>query len=80
MRDYTPIWLDLKKNKTASVTANRLFHSRIIKAVRKEKWLDTAYRINVQPKMAVITFTIKFSVLTFYLEEKIYQTEIYKYL
>lgn len=75
MRQYQPIWsklksLPLKDAKTigVSVTANRRLHPRIIKAVTKEKWLDIAYKIQMDPYVVRMTHYSKGAILTFYLE------------
>lgn len=74
MRDYYPIWSKLKamplseaSTKGVSVTANRLLHPRIIKAVTKEKWMDLAYRSAMDPIKVILTHSRKHAVLTFYL-------------
>jgi hypothetical protein len=73
MRYYQSIWYRLKNmplheasTKGVSVTANRLSHRRIIKAVQKEKWLDIPYKMN--DTKVVMYHTRKNSVLTFYLK------------
>ena len=65
MREYQPIWEKLKRDKVAQVTANRLLHPRIIKAVKKEKWMDIGFKISIDPRKAVISHTIKNSIITF---------------
>lgn len=70
MRQYQPIWSELKEKHAVSITANRRFHSRIVKAVVKEKWMDLAYKINIEPGFALLSHTIVGSVLTFNLEIK----------
>lgn len=70
MREYEPIWTMLKKHGTVSVTANRLVHPRIVKAVTKEKWLDIAYKLDIDPKIAWLSHTSQNSILTFRLEAK----------
>lgn len=74
MRMYEAIWNKLKSmppdqasTKGVSVTANRLLHPRIIKAVTKEKWLDLGYKIEIEPRKAILTHARKHAVLTFYL-------------
>lgn len=67
MRKYESIWIKLKKEKQVSLTANRLLHPRIIKAVIKEKWGDVGYKVQIEPAHARLSYTIKHSVLTFYL-------------
>lgn len=65
MRTYAPIWSRLKKEMKVSVTANRVLHGRIIKAVIKEKWSDLGYKILIEPKIAVLGYKINHSVITF---------------
>lgn len=67
---YTPIWSQLKKDKEVSLTANRLLHPRIIKAVTKRKLLDVAYKLEIEPRIAVLSHARKNSILTFFLEIK----------
>lgn len=50
--EYDPIWFALKRDRVVSVTANRLLHPRIIKAVTKRKWLDIAYKLQCDPLYA----------------------------
>ena len=45
MRQYQPIWEGLKKNGKVSITAPPKLHPRIIKAVIKEKYNDTVFKI-----------------------------------
>lgn len=74
MRQYEPIWKKLKSmpleeasKKGVSVTANRVLHPRILKAVVKEKWLDLGYKIQMEPRKMVLEHTRKNAVITFYL-------------
>lgn len=74
MRQYEPIWKKLKSmplseasTKGVSVTANRVLHPRIIKAVVKEKWMDIGYKLEIEPRKTIISHTRKHAVLTFYL-------------
>lgn len=76
-RYYYAIWKDLKSlpptdasTKGVRISAPRPLHKRIIKAVKKEKWLDLGYKIRMEPKIAtlvvfrensIITFRLKFS-------------------
>lgn len=80
MRMYGEIWYRLKKEKTVSVTANRLLHARILKAVHKEKGIDLAYKLQIEPRKAVMTHSSKHAVLTFYLEIKIPTKELAAFL
>jgi len=78
MRQYQPIWHRLKSmplteasSKGVSVTANRLLHPRIIKAVVKEKWMDLEYKLAIEPATMILYHERKHSVLTFYLRQSI---------
>ncbi len=71
-RQYQPIWLRLKalppkqaEKQGISVTAPRVLHRRIVKAVVKEKWLDVGYKLEVEPKHAIMYHSRNGSVLTF---------------
>ncbi len=67
MSQYDSIWNALKRDKVVSLTANRLFHARIIKATKKRKWLDMGYRMELLEDgcIAVLTHSISASVITF---------------
>lgn len=74
MRQYEQIWLKLKalskedaSIKGVSLTAPRALHRRIIKAVKKEKWLDVGYKLKIEPREATLIHTKNNSILTFYL-------------
>lgn len=67
-RQYNPIWKTLKANNRVSITAPRPLHKRIIKAVKKEKWLDVGYKLTIEPRKATLSHTRCGSILTFYLE------------
>jgi hypothetical protein len=45
VRQYQPLWIKIKTTGKASVAAAPLFHKRIIKAVVKEKDMDTGFKI-----------------------------------
>lgn len=75
VRQYQPIWEKLKavplseaSTKGVSVTANRVLHPRIIKAVVKEKWMDLGYKLAIEPRKCILTHSRKHAVLTFYLD------------
>jgi hypothetical protein len=57
--------------KGVSVTANRVLHPRILKAVVKEKWLDLEYKLATEPRTMILHHTTKHSVITFYLRQQI---------
>jgi len=44
MRKYEPIWVALKASGTCTITAPKHLHRRVIKAVIKEKDMDTLYK------------------------------------
>lgn len=55
LRQYFPLWEKIKtadveikngvKTRVVEVLADQVFHKRIIKAVRKEKWMDSNYHV-----------------------------------
>jgi hypothetical protein len=67
MREYEPIWIKLKQTKQVSLTANRALHARIIKAVKKEKWKDVGYKLEIEPRIATLSHATKGSIITFFL-------------
>jgi hypothetical protein len=76
VRQYYPIWHKLKSmplteasSKGVSVTANRLLHPRIIKAVVKEKWMDIEHKLEVEPATLILYHERKGAILTFYLRQ-----------
>jgi hypothetical protein len=71
MRKYEPIWHQLKSHGIVSITANRLSHPRIIKAVIKEKYGDVGYKVSIEPARAKLTYTCNHAILTFYLTKTI---------
>lgn len=44
MRQYQPIWEQIKKHNEATIVSPAHLHKRIIQAVRKEKWRDVGFR------------------------------------
>lgn len=76
-RYYYPIWSRLKAlpKDTASkvgisITAPSPLHSRIIKAVGKEKWMDLGYKILLKEQddqCAVLSYKREHAKITFYL-------------
>ena len=73
-RQYEPIWTKLKAlpaklaaTQGVSVTAPRVLHKRILKAVVKEKWLDIGFKMEIEPKYAIMYHARSGSILTFYL-------------
>lgn len=77
-RQYQPIWDKLKslpkidaETKGVSITAPPALHRRIIKAVKKEKWLDMGYKILLKEnddREAMLHFKRAGSIITFYLK------------
>ena len=71
-RTYYSIWSQLKSlsledatTKGVRVSAPRPYHRRIIKAVRKEKWMDVGYKIRLEPRVATIVSFSSASIITF---------------
>lgn len=67
MSMYDPIWDTLKANLTASVVVNRHHHARIIKAVKKRKWLDLGFKLRIEPQIATLSHVRSGNTITFYL-------------
>lgn len=67
---YKPLWEKLKADKRVSVTANKALHPRIIKAVKKRKWLDIGFKLQIEPNRALLSHARQHSILTFFLELK----------
>jgi hypothetical protein len=65
MRKYYPIWSKLKQHGTASLAAHPLLHARIIKAVTKEKWMDTSFKLQTLPYYFAMTYEVKGNMITF---------------
>lgn len=70
MSQYEGIWQELKTNKTVSLTANRFFHARIVKATIKRKGLDLGYKMQLADRnmYAVLEHTTRESIITFTLK------------
>lgn len=73
-RLYYSIWNKLKslphqdaRDVGVSISAPRVLHKRIVKAVKKEKWLDVGQKILLSPREAMLTHSRENSILTFYL-------------
>jgi hypothetical protein len=71
MRQYEPIWIRLKSLSKSeaetvgiAITAPRVLHRRIIKAVKKEKYMDFAYKAT-NPREAMLVHERNNSILTF---------------
>jgi hypothetical protein len=50
MRQYEPVWIEVKINGYCEISAHRAYHRRIIKAVTKEKDLDLGYKLECTEK------------------------------
>ena len=78
--EYDPLWNALKastkKPKQVSIAANRLLHARIVKAVKKRKWLDIGYKLQIEPRIATLSHTRDGSKLTFFLTISLTPEEI----
>ena len=78
--EYDAIWNALKAStnvpKQVSIAANRALHSRILKAVKKRKWLDIGYKIQIEPKTAILTHISSGSKLTFILTYHLNHTQL----
>ena len=69
MRKYQPVWEQIKINKICELSAHRLHHPRIIKAVKKEKDMDILYKLeNLElsiPLIAIMRSSRKGSIIKF---------------
>lgn len=69
MRKYQPVWEQIKANGICELSAHRLHHPRIVKAVTKEKDMDILYKLeNLElspPIVAIMHSSRKGSVITF---------------
>jgi len=45
MRQYEPVWLEIKLNGFCNISAHRAYHKRIVKAITKEKDMDLGYKL-----------------------------------
>lgn len=68
IRQYQSIWNKLKQNKSASIAAPSVLHRRIIKAVQKEKNMDLGYKLQLEPRHAILFNSKNNSIITFYLK------------
>jgi len=70
MRKYQPIWEAIKQGKPVSIAAPIGSHTRIIKAVRKEKVKDLAWKFqnSEEGRRFKVKEDIEGKVITFYLE------------
>lgn len=74
MRQYEPIWNQIKLNGFCDVSTHRAYHARIIKAVTKEKDMDLGYKLecteHYPPIQAVLKSKRSGSVISFRLTIK----------
>lgn len=71
MRQYTPIWNEVKLNGKCDIVVHRKLHKRVIHALWKEKDLDLAYKLecaeSIPPKSVIMYSKRIGSVLRFFL-------------
>lgn len=78
MRQYEQVWVNVKNSPllTCSISAHKAHHRRIIKAVKKEKNMDLAYKLECSEltpsSYAVMSSSRSGSVVTFTVELKTY--------
>ena len=69
MRKYQPVWEQIKTSGICELSAHRLHHPRIIKAVTKEKDMDILYKLENSelspPLVALMRSYRKGSIITF---------------
>jgi hypothetical protein len=69
MRQYEPIWNQIKQNGLCEISAHKAYHRRIRKAIRKEKDQDLAYKMHwleqSPPMEATVTTKCTGSVIRF---------------
>ena len=69
LRQYQPVWNEIKLQGICKISAHRAFHKRIIKAVVKEKDLDLGYKLELSerfpPQISVLKSSRNGSVITF---------------
>jgi hypothetical protein len=69
MRQYEPVWIEIKLQGICKISAHRAFHKRIIKAVVKEKDLDLGFKLETSEKspaqISVLRSSRSGSVITF---------------
>lgn len=44
LRQYEPVWIQIKETGSCEISAHKAYHRRIRKAVWKEKHMDLAYK------------------------------------
>jgi hypothetical protein len=74
MRQYEPVWIQLKSELMCEISAHKAYHRRIIKAVTKEKDMDLGFKLECTerypPVTAVMHHRRNGSVISFYLVYK----------
>lgn len=69
MRQYEPVWNEVKLQGFCKISAHRAFHKRIIKAVVKEKDLDLGFKLELSerypPQISMMRSSRSGSVITF---------------
>ena len=74
MRQYEPIWQEIKLNGYCDISTHRAYHRRIIKAVVKEKDKDLGYKLECTerypPQIAVLRSSRSGSIIKFTLTLK----------
>lgn len=72
-RMYAPLWEALKKHSVVSINAPAYLHKRICKAVIKEKWMDTDYKLREGWRMKYLTYSCNAAEnrITFFLNYKL---------
>lgn len=68
-RKYETLWKQLKANNKAAVVAVPAYHKRIIKAVIKEKNVDTGFKLlnSHEGRVAILKYDTEFSRIRFFL-------------
>lgn len=66
MRQYEPIWIRLKQLGEVRLAVPRPLHARIIKAITKEKWMDSGFRflLSEDGKSSELEFIQEHNVIT----------------
>jgi len=73
LRQYQTIWEKIKQNGRCSVSAPKISHPRIVKAVTKEKYMDVVFKYSLGEncQKATLSHTSQGSKLTFFLSKSI---------
>lgn len=69
LRQYEPIWIQIKSEGYCDISTHRAYHRRVIKAVVKEKDMDLGYKLECSesypPTIAVLRSSRSGSVIKF---------------